>query len=333
MVRFAGPARITDGFERHAAGLKQRVGVCSPEAERPDPEPDRRVQHRPRERRLAAGEPAELAPADRGAERAARGRRPAAARTRGGSVSPASHLGHAARSRSPRRTPPAGCRWRARRWRRPASPSGRRTRCPRGSTARAGPAASPASRIRPRPSGLSGVRHRVRWPESWSTRCRSRPCARTKSLEVVLGRLGPAALGDDAHGQRVALGEHPGVRARQRSPVEVDPFVPLRAERPRPELDLEPQVDAREPTPMSLAIRLEVPSAAMTSRRWIGPSSVWTTTRSGPSATSPTRHGARTSAPAATARSSSHWSSSARVVIARNGRVAGALAVPARRRA
>ena len=24
MVRFAGPARITDGFERHAAGLKQR---------------------------------------------------------------------------------------------------------------------------------------------------------------------------------------------------------------------------------------------------------------------------------------------------------------------
>ena len=25
MVRFAGPARITDGFERHAAGLKQRA--------------------------------------------------------------------------------------------------------------------------------------------------------------------------------------------------------------------------------------------------------------------------------------------------------------------
>ena len=24
MVRFAGPARIIDGFERHAAGLKQR---------------------------------------------------------------------------------------------------------------------------------------------------------------------------------------------------------------------------------------------------------------------------------------------------------------------
>jgi len=25
LVRFAGPARIVDGFERHAAGLKQRA--------------------------------------------------------------------------------------------------------------------------------------------------------------------------------------------------------------------------------------------------------------------------------------------------------------------
>ena len=72
-------------------------------------------------------------------------------------------------------------------------------------------------------------------------------------------------------------------------------------------------------TPTSLARRLPVPSAAMTRSTDSGPASVCTTTRSGPSSTSPTRQGARTSAPAARARSSSQWSSSVRVVIARKG--------------
>ena len=85
------------------------------------------------------------------------------------------------------------------------------------------------------------------------------------------------------------------------------------------ELDLEPQVDAGEAyadvpgDPARGAVRRDDVVGVDRRRRRSG-------RRRAPVRRRPrrTRHGARTSAPAATARSSSHWSSSARVVIARN---------------
>ena len=185
--RADGPVRRPGADRRRLRAARGRpqaaVGVCSPEAERAGSRAGPTGAASPARastRRGSAGRTGASRPRCR---TAVRGRPRAAARRRGGRSRPPPSRARA-RSRSPRRTPPAGCRWSARRWRRPASPSGPRTRCPRGSTARAGPAASPASRIaaaaeravrRAAPGQVAGVvEHRAAGPGPARARSRLR---------------------------------------------------------------------------------------------------------------------------------------------------------------
>ena len=187
-----GPAgalrRDRDGWPRGSRGT-QRVSSGAPRswlladrtrAERAQPQPHRRVLHRPGQRGVAPGDPLEGAPADpRAGEQRVEGGRPPLEGDAGTPPPPPSRA--PAGSRSPRRTPPAG--WPvARAAMAPASaPDRTANEMPSRVHGSSRPAASPASRIRPRPSGTAGVRQRVRWPESCSTRCRSRPWARRKA--------------------------------------------------------------------------------------------------------------------------------------------------------
>ena len=65
--------------------------------------------------------------------------------------------------------------------------------------------------------------------------------------QVAAGGLAGPAGGDHAHGERVALGEHPAVGPRDRPPVQVHPVRPLPRERAGLELQLQAEVHPRQP--------------------------------------------------------------------------------------
>ena len=65
--------------------------------------------------------------------------------------------------------------------------------------------------------------------------------------QVAAGGLARAAGGDHAHGEGVALGEHPGVGPRDRPPVQVHPVRPLPRVRAGLELQLQAEVHPRQP--------------------------------------------------------------------------------------
>ena len=151
------------------------------------------------------------------------------------------------------------------RLRRPAHRSGWRTRCPRGSTARAARRRRRRAAPGPGRAARSGVRQRVRWPESWTTRRPSRPDPAHEVAEVAAGGLGPRR----ARRSRPRSGCRPWGTPRRTTPGSAPsrgaPGPPTpRACAPASSSSSRPRSTRDRRTPTSLASRLEVPSAAMT---------------------------------------------------------------------
>src|SRR5438067_1055208 len=106
------------------------------------------------------------------------------------------------------------------------------------------PAASPATSTRPRRTGEPVARQRVRWPESSAGSMPDRPRrSRNARRYPRVGSPCPRAAMTPTV-SRVVLGEHPAVRAGQRSPVDQQPAAPVAPDRPGyRQLHLQPEVD------------------------------------------------------------------------------------------